>query len=127
MADEVKITVKLECKNSERTLPPVGQDAVLRDQLGTRVMSNTQTVGITQEALFYGDVGIGGYVYLKNLDATNFVSVRAVTGDSNLIKLKPGDVALFPMAVNSPFVIADTAACDLLVVLVGGAVPPPVS
>jgi hypothetical protein len=79
---------------------------------GTRAIVNRQTVGITEEAVVVGDVGTCGYLLAKNLDATNFVSLRPGTGTANAIKLKAGEVCLFRVS-TAPWAIADTAPVDV--------------
>jgi hypothetical protein len=85
--------------------------AIAVDVTGTDAMRNMQTVGITEEALYLGDIGSGGYVKIVNRDATNFVKVRAASAASDLIKLLPGEFAIFRLVATTPYVIADTAPC----------------
>lgn len=61
---------------------------------------------------FSTDIGNAGYVYLKNLDATNYVDVGFATGVYP-IRLKAGQVGLLPItpAQASLFLLANTAAC----------------
>ena len=74
-------------------------------------MDNTQTVGITEEAILLGDVAVGGVWFVQNLDSTNFVEIRAGTGLTDLIKIKAGEWAIFRTSTDAtaPFAIADTA------------------
>ena len=83
------------------------------DVTGTNVICNTQTVGTSEEALVVGDVGTAGYMIIKNLDATNYVTLRASTGAADTVKLKAGEVAMYRLAANAPFAIANTAPCDV--------------
>lgn len=86
---------------------------------GSRYQKVCQTVGTSEEVLNLGDVGAGGMCMIKNLDGTNFVSVRAATGAANLIKIPAGGFALFPMAASiTPYVIADSASVDIEVLLI---------
>lgn len=123
MANEITLSALISCANANQTLPQEGLDAASFDQTGTNIHRTTQNVATSEEALTLGDTGVGGYCYLENLDQTNFISVRAATGESNLIKLKPatstkrGDCCLFRLEAAAPYVIADTAACDLLIIL----------
>ena len=82
---------------------------------GTQIMDNVQNVGITEEAILLGDVAPGGYVFIQNMDATNFVSIRQATGAANFMKLLAGEWAIFRMSVDTtaPFAIADTGACNV--------------
>lgn len=85
-----------------------------------RPFKTVQNVGITEEALLLGDGGSIGYVLLKNLDSTNFVEIRTGTGATKFVKLLAGEIALFRFGsgVTAPYVIADTAACDLEITLI---------
>ena len=82
---------------------------------GAQYMDNVQNVGTSEEAILLGDVAPGGYVFIQNLDPTNFVSLRQATGAANFIKLLAGEWAIFRMSVDTtaPFAIADTAAVNV--------------
>lgn len=84
------------------------------DVSGNRPQRGRQNVGTTEEALLLGDAGVGGYLMAINRDATNYVEIRPGSGLADLVKLMPGDVCLFRLAADcTPYVIANTAACDL--------------
>lgn len=115
MADELKLTVALRYSKGS-----VSEDADVVDLgidvAGTQLIHNIQTAPITNdEALELGDVGAGGYVFMINRDATNFVEIRAATNPSaDLIKLLPGDPCLFRITGDcAPYILADTATCEL--------------
>lgn len=95
---------------------------------GTRPSAPTVQVGIAEEDLSFGDVGTPGFLWLRNLDATNFVTWgKKVAGSMEAVGL------LLPTAVETIMVpptiiylasaavtirwIADTAACDVEVFL----------
>ena len=83
---------------------------------GTQIMDNVQAVGFAaEEAILMGDVAGGGYCFVQNMDATNFVSLRQATGAGNFIKLLAGEWAIFRMHADTtaPFAIADTAAVNV--------------
>ena len=82
---------------------------------GTQYMDNVQAIGITEEAVLLGDVAVGGYWFVQNMDSTNFVSLRSGTGATNFIKLLAGEWAIFRVsdAATAPFAIADTGACNV--------------
>lgn len=68
----------------------------------------------TSETTFTLDTNIGnaGYVYAKNLDATNYVDLGFATTVYPL-RLKAGQVAIFPItpATSALYLLANTAAC----------------
>jgi len=82
---------------------------------GTKYQEGRQSVGTSQEALNLGDVAAGGWCFIINRDATNYVKVRPATGATDLIRIKAGEFALFRLDAGAaaPFVIADTAAVEI--------------
>lgn len=119
MANEITLTARLRFQDGDLD-DEVRVDGLQVSVSGSIMFHNVQSVATTQEALSLGDAGTGGYVMLVNRDATNFVEVRQATGASDLIRLKAGEVALFRLSpdATAPFVIADTASCNLEVFLI---------
>ena len=120
MADELTLRASISfekgTKSAAEALAPFTVDVA-----GGNYLDNVQNVGFAaEEALLLADITVGGYVWLRNLDATNFISVRQGTGTTNMIQLKPGDFALFRLSpdTTAPYVIADTGACELEVLLI---------
>lgn len=90
-----------------------------RDVTGSKPIMNRQLVGTSEEALVLGDASVGGYLMAVNRDATNYVEIRPGSGLADLVKLLPGDVCLFRVTGDAtPYVIANTAACELEYVLI---------
>jgi len=89
------------------------------DVTGADSMGATQNVGITEEAIDLGPVTAGGYMIAKNLDATNYVSLRPATGETDMIRLNAGEVACFRLdaGATAPYAIADTSACNVWFIL----------
>lgn len=86
----------------------------------------SQTIGTSEEAIDLADI-TPVYGFFKNRDATNFVSIRAGTGLGNFARLDPdvnGDGKTFPLILRfgsgatAPFAIADTAACEIVYMLI---------
>jgi hypothetical protein len=69
-------------------------------------------VTTSDTAIDLGPVSSIGYVYIQNLDATNFVKVGPSSG-SYFIKLLPKEVAVFRSNVSALHLIADTATCTV--------------
>jgi hypothetical protein len=79
---------------------------------GTKFLKNRQTVGITAEALEIGDIAVPGMLLFVNKDATNYVEVRDGDSGADVVKVLAGEAALFRLATATPYVIANTAACE---------------
>lgn len=89
------------------------------DVTGDKHVDLVQEIGTSEEALTLGEAAVGGYMMLENLDATNYVEIRPDTSVADLIKLLPGDIALFRTSDDAvPYAIADTAPCDLRIIII---------
>lgn len=117
MANEISISAQLTLNKSGITL--IGQVGSLSiTQAGAQNISNTQAIGTTTEQLSLVDVATPGYLFVKNLDATNFVLVSLVTpavSGTSFSKLLPGEAFLLPTRQTVIYAIADTASCNLQV------------
>ena len=95
-----------------------GSDSVQRqfggsfDQTGVPRKSTIESIGTTEENISLGDVSSVGWICIRNLDATNFITFGTVTNQRGM-KLKPGESHAFRAANNALFVKADTAACNV--------------
>lgn len=112
MANELVLTATLAFAkgNVDVSLDPGSLQVTVS---GTKYHQGVQEIGTSEEALSIGDVGTAGYVLLINRDATNFVELRPGSGLADLVKVKAGEFALFRLALEGPYAIADTAACEV--------------
>ena len=119
MADEMTLNARMQISSLDVDFNVV---TLLRDVAGANVITHRQTVTTSEAALVLGSVVIGGYVFMRNNDATNYIKVRPASGGTDMVRLRPGDIAIFRFDsdATSPYVIADTASCELEYVLVDG-------
>lgn len=83
---------------------------------GDALSHEVQAIPTSNTALAEGAaLGTPGYVFIKNLDSANFVTV-GITG-SYTIKLLAGEFALF-RAAAAIFALADTATCNVEYVII---------
>ena len=95
MANELRIEAQLEYSKSG--VKQNKHDSAYVDVSGDSFTHVVQEVGTSNELIVIGsDVATWGYVYLKNLDSTNYVEVGLTSSYS--IKLKAGEVAMFRAA-----------------------------
>jgi hypothetical protein len=115
MANEITATASLSASKGGASINNSGSKVA--DMAGDQMIGNVQAVGTAAEALNVGDVSTIGYVYLKNMDATNFVEVALDSAVSTQIfaKLLPGDVTLVKAKTATMYVKADTAGVNLFV------------
>lgn len=83
------------------------------DVSGSKTTKIRQTIGTSEEALDIGDIGTCGFIIGKNLDATNYIEIRPGSGETDLVKVGPGEPFMFRLAMSGPYAIADTASCDI--------------
>jgi hypothetical protein len=98
-----------------------GSGSETATQSGAQLLSNVQIIGTTTEALLLGDVTTIGWLYLENLDSTNFVRVglaTPVTSGDAFLTIPAGQFALVPTRQTTIYAIADTANVNLRVVAV---------
>jgi hypothetical protein len=111
MANEISVTIGASVTNGQLRQASVTTTTQF-NQTTQRAGSVCQDVGTSEEAVSFGD-GVPGYIVARNLDTTNFVSLRFVTGGANAVRLPAnGGSACFHLGSGvSLFAIADTAAC----------------
>lgn len=92
---------------------------ILTGDAGDVIHDTIQTIGFAaQEAIGLGLAGAGGWMYLQNLDETNFIEVAQANTDDPFSKLLPGEFAMFPLHSGAvPVAKANTAACEMRVVV----------
>lgn len=84
---------------------------------GNNSLQLTRSVATSDVTLSIGSIGTVGYVYLHNLDATNFITFGS-DGTNYPLKLKPGEFALMRWNAAAVHAKSDTAACLLEYVVV---------
>lgn len=117
MANENTIGATLKFLKGESDIL-FAKSGILQDVAGDDYVKRTQTVGTSEEALGLGDLTSPGYILMFNRDATNYVAIRPGTGENDLIRVPPGGVALFYCHASAPFIIANTANCQVEYLLI---------
>lgn len=84
---------------------------------GNYHVSGVQNVGTVDETVALGDIATNGWLFLRNLDSTNYVLCGA-DGSSYPIKLKAGEAVCVRFNGAAVHLKADTAACRVEYALV---------
>ncbi len=121
MANEIKLTTKITFDKG--SVAGVKRDETDKsfDVSGSKYSQTVQNVNTSEEAIALGDIVVAnlGYCHIKNLDATNFISIRPGTGLADMLKLKPSESCLFRWEPGiTPFWIADTGTCDVEILII---------
>lgn len=120
MANEITVSFSLAGSKGSTALS-LALASVTFNMSGSHMVQLRQTIGTSEEAINMGvDITIPGWFAAINRDATNFVEIRAATGVADLVRMDPGEGCLFRLAADAtaPFAIADTADCELEIILI---------
>lgn len=114
MANEINYTVNLVARKGGAVVNPGALSETL-SMTGDDMIQTTQVIGTSAEAVGFGEIaGAPAVVVVKNLDATNYVTV-GFTNPPTEIKILPGGAMLVTPAAAALYAIANTAACRVLV------------
>lgn len=114
MANEISAQINFTvAKNGATAQVAVG---ILASMSGNAFINNIQAVGTSNEALLVGDVTGGGFVFCRNLDATNYVEISLDNAQSQVVgKLLAGEWILFKPETDTLYAKANTAPCNVQV------------
>jgi hypothetical protein len=111
MSDELRIGIVMSFEKGGAKVKRAEHIEV--DITGDAFTHEVQGIGTSEEELAQGaDLGTPGYVFIKNLDATNYVEVGSTTGVYD-IKLKAGEIAVYRHNSATLYAKANTAACNV--------------
>jgi len=115
MANEISVSISLTASKNGATNVASASNTIT--MAGDQMITNVQTIGTSSETLALGDVSTLGYLFIKNLDATNFILVDYVdTMDAFTQKLLAGESILLKPVGTTIYAFANTAPCNVLVV-----------
>src|SRR5690349_2534930 len=110
MANELTVEINLRhVKGSVDQSQRVSKSVTVS---GDNYIKNVQTIGTSAENISVVDVAAPGYVFVRNLDSTNFVQF----GPDNtnwFVKAKALEPACFRLNGTSFMAKADTASCKV--------------
>lgn len=113
MASEITIRASLSFRKGA-DMDGIDPGEISVTMTGSKVQRGVQLVGTVEEPLLLGEPGAGGWLWMRNLDATNYVQVRGASGAQALSRMNAGEPALFRLdAGSTPYLIANTAACSV--------------
>jgi hypothetical protein len=117
MADEITTYCSLAVTNGQLSLPGVGGSIKVDQTTARGGGPGAVTIGTSEEAISFGDIG-PGYIYMRNLDDTNYIEFGPESGGSMVVcgRLKAGEQCLFRLGGSVTLrAQANTAAVDVLI------------
>ena len=118
MANEIKVTAGLTCTNGELSVQ-IATASTQVDQVTARGGGpGTLDIGTSEETIAFTDT-VPGWIYMKNLDATNFITWGNVTANLDQ-KLRAGGAPTVIEMVSGGVLIlkADTATCKVQIIAI---------
>jgi hypothetical protein len=110
MANEISLTGTLAISPSGKRSRSISLNTLIT-MSGSNYIERSQSIGTTAEALDLGEIGTPGLIYIKNLDATNYVTIQDGANGTPVTKVLPGDESVFMLATTAPYAKANSAAC----------------
>jgi hypothetical protein len=116
MANEITTFCSLSVNNGTLILPQVGTVVQITQATARGGGPGVVDVGLSPETIGFGDI-VPGYVYAKNLDATNYVQLGVDYSGVfvPMLQLKAGEQSLFRLDAGvTTKAMANTAAVKVL-------------
>jgi len=121
MSNEITLSVSVEYADSEGADVSLAIAELLASVATKKFMKFKQNIGFAaEEAIVLGEVTAPGWAIFINRDETNFIKLLTGTGGVIFAKLKPGEPAVLRLGsgAQAPYAQADTAACQMEVLLI---------
>tara|TARA_R100001129_G_scaffold30855_3_gene20378 strand:- start:2695 stop:3054 length:360 start_codon:yes stop_codon:yes gene_type:complete len=117
MANELRIEAQLDYSKSG--VKEIKHDSVYVDVSGDSYSKTIQEIGTSNEQIsVVSDIATYGYIFLKNLDSTNYIEIADENDSNYFCKLKAGEFSLFRAADSTYWARANTSACNLEVTVI---------
>ena len=115
MANEITLKVELQVRNGSLVDTfSIGSQSITQTALGGPTPGYFTLGHVAEETIAFGELGTKGWCIIQNLDTTNFIKFGFSTGVYGG-KLLAGEACAFRLNNTSLYMIADTAACKVLV------------
>lgn len=115
MANELTAVSSLVFDDGAAAVQRFGGNTIVTSMGNKLIIHQIVTVGITEAVLDKGSVSTLGWVFFKNLDGTNFITLRNGSGAGNsFARLVAGmEWQYYSGVTTAPWAIADTGSCKL--------------
>lgn len=115
MANEISLTASISVYKASIMSAAVGRSltGVLVSMAGGFIVGPTQqSIATSATALNLGGVTAPGYMWIQNMDPTNYVRLHNGSSGAKVVKLQAGEFSLFRWDdTGTPYATANTAAC----------------
>ena len=111
MANEINVSASIRARKSGAQVSR--GESIRVTMTGDSMHHGVTSIATGGTALEHAEAaaeGTVGYVWVKNLDSTNFVTLGTHSSSNHTVKLLAGEIAIF-RAAGDLFGVADTSAC----------------
>ena len=113
MSDEITVSLAMQVTNGNYTSGQIRENGKTFDQAAVGCHEGIAAIGTTEESLSTGDITTEGWLFLKNLDATNYVQWGGSTG-VYIGRLEAAESAMFRLEpAATVYLKANTASCNV--------------
>lgn len=125
MAATLKVSARMVFTPSAGPVIEISSGEIsVASALGEQWTGDIMDIGTAEEAVRNTD-STDGWLYCRNLDTTNFITLKTLVSATYypFAKMFPGEFAFFRIgsASNAIYAIADTAACKMQVLCIANA------
>lgn len=111
MANEIRVSISYSCVESGLTA--AGAVNTTASLTGSNFVATVISATTSWVLIPLGALGNFSRIFIRNLDATNFLQVALDNGGAKIfLTLPAGEAAYFMPTSSTLYVKADTAACD---------------
>jgi len=115
MANEISVTAGIRVLNGNMDFQQAAKTYSINQSAVGGPTPGAIVVGTTEESTAFPELTTEGWLFMQNLDATNYVQWGFSTGVYGG-RLRPGETAMFRMEPSlTLFLRANTASCRCLV------------
>lgn len=113
MANEITLTARLDITNGYYSPGSITVNSLQVTQAAVGAAEGVQNIGTSEEELGTGGLSTKGWLYIRNLDATNYVQLGFSTTVYGC-RLEAGEFALFRTEPSATIYLkANTAAVNV--------------
>lgn len=113
MANEITLSARFGVQNGTYDPGTLNVSNLSVDQAAVGAAEGVQNIGTSEETLSAGGLSTEGWLFIRNLDTTNYVQLGFSTGVYGC-RLEAGEFALFRTEPSADIYLkANTAACNV--------------
>ncbi len=116
MANEISLAISFGCFKPAIMSSPIGRNipSLLRTMTGNFYSQGSILVGLSAIPIPLGQVTTPHWMWLNNLDATNYILLQNGFASPPVGQWFAGDASWFPFySAGVPYVVANTAPCEM--------------